>query len=75
VYSDTLQNHTYAWKSINLGEKGDLFSGFPLKPKRTFLHPQNTSITSKIVGVIAISNAYKSIILGQYAIIRPLFGL
>src|SRR6218665_2179379 len=33
-----------------------LWSGFPLTPKRTFLRPLNVSKTSKLFGVIAVSN-------------------
>jgi len=49
-------------------------AGFPLMPKQAFLHPQNRSKMSKIVGVIAVSNEYTSKIIGQDGGICPLFG-
>src|SRR6218665_147813 len=42
-----------------------------VSPKRTFLRPYNRSKTSKIVGVIAISNEHTSKILGQDLSVRP----
>ena len=40
-----------------------------------FIRPKNRPKTSKIVGVIAVSNEYTSKILGQNVSIRPIFGL
>ena len=49
--------------------------GFPLTPKWTFLSSKNRSETSKIVGIIVVSNEYTSKVLGYNIITRPILGL
>jgi len=55
--------HLWLWKHafcIVIDMIGGVLWEFPLTPKQTFLRKQNRSKTSKIVGVIAISNEYTS---------------
>lgn len=51
------------------------FGRVSTKAQMEFSHPKNISQTSKIVGVIVISNEYTYQILCQDVSICPLFGL
>ena len=50
-----------------------MHSGYLLTPKRTFLRPKSMPKTSKIVGMVAVSNEYTSKILGQDVSLYPVF--
>ena len=77
LYHPFVSNHfPWTWRHncevLSLGGSTLMQPGFPLMPNADVFTSVKLPRTSKIVGVIAVSNEYTFEILGQDVIIRPL---